>query len=125
MKRIKYVDQAQIISELKRPSYDYSKIEKIVSPILEKVKRGGDKALKKFALEYDHVELDDLWVDPSEIASASTKVDEPLKNAIQVAKDNIWKFHAAQAQEPLEMEVMPGIHCMRRSVAIEKVGLYV
>ncbi len=50
----------QLVEILQRPSYDFSKIEKVVEPILEKVKRGGDKALRKLALEYDHVELEDL-----------------------------------------------------------------
>ena len=70
---------------LQRPSYNFSKIEKVVEPILEKVKRGGDKALRKLALEYDHVELDDLWVSESEFATADSHVPDTLKEAIQMA----------------------------------------
>ena len=51
MKRIEYTKGIDIAAELQRPSYDYSKIEKIVQPVLDKVKRKGDKALRKFALE--------------------------------------------------------------------------
>lgn len=110
---------------LQRPSYDFSKIEKIVKPILDKVKRGGDKALRKLALEYDHVELDDLWVTEEEFAAASSQVPDTLKESIQIAYQNIKKFHEAQLQKPVVMEVMPGVVCSRRQVAIEKVGLYV
>ncbi len=110
---------------LQRPAYNFSKIEKVVGPILEKVKRGGDKALKKLALEYDHVELDDLWVCESEFDTAEAQVPDTLKEAIQMAHANIKKFHEAQRQEPLAMEVMPGVVCSRRSVPIQKVGLYV
>ena len=110
---------------LQRPSYNFSKIEKVVEPILDKVKRGGDKALKKLALEYDHVELEDLWVSESEFDTADSHVPDTLKEAIQMAYSNVKKFHEAQHQDKLVMEVMPGVVCSRRSVPIQKVGLYV
>lgn len=110
---------------LQRPSYDFAKIEKVVRPILAKVERGGDKALKKLALEYDQVELDDLWVKESEFQLAEKQVPETLKEAIQIAYQNIRKFHEAQRQDNLVMEVMPGVMCSRRSVPIQKIGLYV
>ena len=75
----------QLVEILQRPSYDFSKIEKVVEPILEKVKRGGDKALRKLALEYDHVELEDLWISEEEFASAADEVPATLKEAIQIA----------------------------------------
>lgn len=118
-------DNEELKDILQRPSYDFSKIEKVVEPILDKVKRGGDKALRKLALEYDHVELEDLWVSPEEFETAGAEVPATLKEAIQVAYSNIWKFHEAQKQHKLVMEVMPGVVCSRRSVPIEKIGLYV
>ncbi len=125
MKRITYVDQSSIEQALQRPTFDSTKIEKIVLPILERVKRGGDKALRKFALEYDHVELEDLWVDKDTLVNAGKQIDPALKEAILQAKENIHKFHLAQVQQPLEMEVTKGVHCSRKSVPIQKVGLYV
>ncbi|WP_374987999.1 histidinol dehydrogenase [Marinoscillum sp. MHG1-6] len=110
---------------LKRPGIDQAKISKIVRPILDKVKRSGDDALKKLALEYDHVELDSLWVSEAEFATADAQVQDTLKEAIQVAYANIKKFHEAQKQDDLIMEVMPGVICSRRSVPIQKVGLYI
>lgn len=110
---------------LKRPTFDTSKINKIVQPILGKVKRGGDAALRKLALEYDHVELKDLWVSEEEFGTADEQVLDTLKEAIQVAYENIYKFHNAQVQEELVMDVMPGVTCMRKSVPIQKIGLYI
>lgn len=125
MKSYQFENIEQLDDILQRPSFDFKKIEKIVKPVLDKVKRGGDKALRKFALEYDHVELESLWVSEEELNNAEEKVPNELKKAIEKAKENIWKFHQAQKQDDLEMEVMPGVICKRRSVAIEKVGLYV
>ena len=125
MKTYQYENEEQLKKALQRPSYNHDKIEKIVKPILEKVSRGGDKALKKFALEYDHVELEDLWVSEEEIRLAERKVDKSLKKSIDVAYRNIWKFHNAQKTPDLEMTVMPGVKCSRKSVPIQKVGLYI
>lgn len=110
---------------LKRPVQKTKKIEKIVKPIMRKVKRLGDKALKKFALEYDHVVIQNLLVSAEEVKQATAMVDPQLKEAIMQAKENIEKFHAAQEVPELKMEVMEGVTCMRRSVPIQKVGLYI
>ena len=120
-----YVNQSQLREVLKRPVMDTNKIEKIVQPILEKVRRGGDRALKKLVLEYDHVELDELWISEDELKDAEKHVNANLKIAIEVAKKNIWKFHEAQQQSPLKVETMPGVICKRKSVPIRNVGLYV
>ena len=120
-----FPDKKTLKKLLKRPSFDQSKIEKIIRPILEKVERGGDKALKNLALEYDHVELTDLWIRSDEMEEGEQLVEEELKQAIQVAYKNIHTFHEAQKQEQLVMEVMPGVVCSRRSVPIQKIGLYV
>ena len=109
----------------RRPTQKFKKIEKIVKPILKKVRKKGDVALRYFALEYDHVELQHFEVSAEEFDLASQQLDYELKEAIQVAYHNIFKFHEAQKTDTLEMETMPGVRCFRRSVPIEKVGLYI
>lgn len=110
---------------LARPTQEQKKIKKIVKPILKKVKRNGDSALLKFALEYDLVHMDSLVVGQDAIDASAQQVSEELKEAIQLAKRNIEKFHEVQKGAPLTVETMPGVYCSRRSVPIEKVGLYV
>jgi histidinol dehydrogenase len=109
----------------RRPAQKFKKIERIVKPILKKVKKKGDAALRYFTLEYDGVELKDLMVNQAEFSAADYKVDESLKNAIQFAYQNILKFHKAQQTADIEIETTPGVRCLRRSVPIERVGLYI
>jgi histidinol dehydrogenase len=116
-------DELEVI--LKRPVTDIKKIEKIVEPILKKVMRKGDKALRKFNLEYDHVEIEDLLVTEEEFQEAERLLTPALKGAINVAKNNIEKFHAAQKDHDIEVETFPGVICSRKVVPIQKVGLYV
>ncbi|MDW3192583.1 MAG: histidinol dehydrogenase [Cytophagales bacterium] len=125
MKIHKNPKASKLATLLKRPVKDYAQIERIVLPILQRVQRGGDAALRKLALEYDHVELEDLWISEKEIEMAKKQVPEDLKEAIKRARKNIKKFHQAQQQDELEMEVMEGVVCSRRSVPIQNVGLYV
>jgi histidinol dehydrogenase len=110
---------------LARPAMQTQKINQIVKPIFEKVKKSGDKALKKFAREFDQVRLDSLLVSAEEIQTAIPLVPDNLKKAIALAKGNIEKFHAAQASPELIIEVMPGVTCSRKSVPIQRVGLYI
>jgi histidinol dehydrogenase len=110
---------------LARPAMQTQKINQIVKPIFEKVKKSGDKALKKFAKEFDQVRLDSLLVSAEEIQAAIQLVPDDLRKAIALAKSNIEKFHAAQASPELIVEVMPGVTCGRKSVPIQRVGLYI
>ena len=110
---------------LARPAMQTQTINQIVKPIFEKVKKSGDKALKKFAKEFDQVRLDSLLVSTEEIQAAIQLVPDDLKKAITLAKANIEKFHAAQTTPDLVLEVIPGVTCSRKSVPIQRVGLYI
>lgn len=125
MKVVLYPQRQEWDELLKRPVQKFKKVEEIVEPILKKVKKKGDKALLKFALEYDHVELDQLQATGEEIVKAESKLSQHLKDAIKVAQSNIEQFHAAQWEKMIKVETMPGVLCMRKSVPITKVGLYI
>jgi len=125
MKILKNPIKSSWSTELARPIFKTKAINKIVKPILKKVQRSGDKALFKYALEFDHVQLDSLVVSPAEIKEGIAAISSELKKAIGVAKANIERFHSAQVSPELIEEVMPGVVCRRKSVAIQKVGLYI
>ena len=110
---------------IERPKINDAELKDIVSDILEDVKQNGDEAIKKYCLQFGKVLLNDLKVSEEEIDEAIILVDEDLKNAIQLAKNNIEKFHAAQKEEVKKIETSKGVLCWRKSVAIEKVGLYI
>ena len=109
----------------KRPALDFTSLRPGVTKILEEVKINGDGALRKFALEFDGFELDDITVSPAEIDEAETQVPGELKSAIAVASRNIWKFHEAQLEKTGRIEIADGISCWRKAVPIERVGLYI
>lgn len=110
---------------LKRPTMDMESIESLIRPVMEAVKKDGDAAIQFYTQKFDGVKLNEWGVSESEFEMAEKAVAPELKAAILQAKSNIEAFHAAQKQEELKVETMPGVICYRRSVAIEKVGLYI
>jgi histidinol dehydrogenase len=110
---------------LKRPTMDLSAAINAVQPILDVVKNEGDAALQALSLKYDHVVIDNLQVTAQEIANAQNELSNELKIAIQQAAKNITTFHAAQTTPIQKIETMPGVTCWRKTVGIDKVGLYI
>jgi histidinol dehydrogenase len=125
MKNYKYPNKANWSQILKRPTLDLSDLEHLVNDVLNQIKTEGDKAVQYFTVKFDKVALVDFQVAKAEIEAAENKISTELKAAIQIAKANITAFHAAQKTEILEVETMPGVKCWRKSVAIQKVGLYI
>lgn len=125
MKIVKYPKRKDWDRILKRPAIDNKNLEKLIVPILEEVKYDGDKALKKYTLQFDKVALKNLIVSSTEIKNAEKSISKDLKEAILIAFKNIEKFHLSQKEDYSEIETMKGVTCWRRSVPIEKVGLYI
>jgi len=110
---------------LERPVFETKSLERHVQNILNGVKKDGDEAVRHFTKVLDSVELKDFQVSETEFDEAEKKVSDELKTAINVAKSNIEKFHRAQIEKPEVIETTPGVFCWRKSVPIQRVGLYV
>jgi histidinol dehydrogenase len=108
-----------------RPEFERAALTSTVSDILKEVKSTGDKALLEYAERFDGVKLTSILVSEEEKVEASKQVSTDLKAAIQTAYDNIYSFHKGQQKEEESIETTPGVRCWRRSLPIEKVGLYI
>ena len=125
MNMIQYPKQSDWSKLAQRPVQDNSVITKSVSDILSDVKKNKDAALERYNLKFDNVVLDTLQVSVAEIERAVSSIDIELKSAIEIAKKNIEKFHRSQSVREPVIETSSGVRCWRKSVAIEKVGLYI
>jgi histidinol dehydrogenase len=96
-----------------------------VTNILKEVRESGDDAVRRFTQMFDKVSIENLEVKSAEINAAGDLLPEALKAAINLAKSNIERFHSLQLQHVERLETMPGVNCWRRTVPIEKVGLYI
>ncbi|MBQ7143516.1 MAG: histidinol dehydrogenase [Bacteroidaceae bacterium] len=125
MNIIKYPNRSEWTSLLERPHRDASELRETVQTVLDQIRQYGDSAVKAFEEKFDKVRLDSLAVSEAEMAEAEGLVADDLKEALKLAHANIEKFHAAQKFEGEKVETAPGVVCWQKSVAIEKVGLYI
>jgi histidinol dehydrogenase len=116
---------AALTAIIERPVFDTTNLQNAVAAVLQAVSQDGDAALRHYSLLFDKVQLDNFAVSPAEIAQALQNCPIDLQQAISQAKQNIYAFHAAQKDAELQIETMKGVVCKRKSVAIEKVGLYI
>ena len=109
----------------KRPEIKKSDLESAVNNIIAGVKNDKDEALFYYSEKFDGVKLESLKVSVNDMNEGALLVPDDLKKAINIAKSNIEKFHLAQLQAEPVVETSRGVKCWRKSVPIEKVGLYI
>ncbi len=125
MIRLANPPEAQWSSLVKRPVAPLSDIQSLVQDIFSSIRRYGDEALYDLTARFDGVTLSQLRVPDERVGRAGDHLPTDLRQAIEVARGNIERFHRAQIGQGEEVETMPGVHCWRESRAIEAVGLYI
>lgn len=110
---------------LKRPSQTFADVEETVKQIFKEVKQKDDEAVLKYTSLFDGVQLDSIIVTSDEIQNAENLISVELKEAIEIAKLNIYKFHNAQKTEKITIETTEGVLCWQEKRPIQKVGLYI
>lgn len=110
---------------IERPHLDVSQLNEIVGGVLADIKANGDEAVKKYEEKFDHVSLKSLAVSNEEMDEVESLVSEDLKAALRLAHSNIAKFHESQKFDGQKIETCKGVACWQKSVAIQKVGLYI
>ena len=125
MNIIRYPEKKDWAKIVERPRLDVSQLNETVASVLADVRKRGDDAVKGYELKFDHVDLPSLAVSEAEMEEAERLVDNELKAAIQLAHYNIRMFHESQVFKGKKVETQPGVVCWQKSIAIEKVGLYI
>lgn len=125
MKVICYPAKEEWGELVKRPHLDVSELNATVEGVLNDVKNHGDSAVIRYEEKFDHAHLDSLSVSDAEMEEAESLVSLDLKHALELAHHNISSFHQSQQFHGEKVETVSGVTCWQKSVAIEKVGLYI
>ncbi|MFJ5407318.1 histidinol dehydrogenase [Pectobacterium punjabense] len=116
-------EQRQLLT---RPAISASdRITAIVSDILANVKSRGDSALRDYSAQFDKVQVNAIRVTDAEIAAASARLGDEVKQAMAIAVRNIETFHNAQKLPIVDIETQPGVRCQQLTRPIATVGLYI
>jgi histidinol dehydrogenase len=97
---IRIISHLEARSVITRRRTRVDQAERIVTPILEAVRKEGDEALIRYARQFDDLGDKPLRISEAELAAAAAKMDPGILSAVTVARRNIHEF--AQAQLPLE-----------------------
>jgi histidinol dehydrogenase len=109
----------------RRPQINSKDLEETVLNIINTVRQNGDSAVQNYSLEFHGFAPVNMWVTESEIKKSVKTINKDLKKAILIAKKNIETFHRKQIQKVEKIETSKGVICWRKSVPLEKVGLYI
>lgn len=104
-----------------RPTINQNDLRSSVESVMDAVRSGRDEAVRHFTSKFDGVETESFRFKVPEIVA----LEGELKSAIDLAWSNIWKFHESQRTPVQQVETTAGVICWRKSIAIQKVGLYV
>ena len=125
MNKIYNPKQENWASLIERPTKTVDDIEAIVKEIFAAVQSKGDEAVKQYTTQFDGIVLENILVSNEEIQQAIATVSDELKEAIQLAKSNIEKFHQAQKTNRVSVETTEGVQCWQEKRPIQKIGLYI
>jgi histidinol dehydrogenase len=109
----------------KRKTVATADLNETVKAVFNDIQKNGSKAVKKYTSYFDGVSIENCAVTSSEIENAVAQIPTELKNAIQIAADNISKFHSSQKEVPTKIETTSGVFCWRESRAIDTIGIYI
>ena len=125
MKIIRYPARETWEELTRRPQMSMSDLTSVVCGVLEDVRKNGDEAVKRYEEKFDHVALSSIKVSDKEMDEAEHLVSDELKESLRQAHYNIHTFHEKQRFSGEKVETQPGVTCWQKSMAIERVGLYV
>ena len=109
----------------KRPLFDNTQIKKIVNDVFDNVKVNGDKALIQYTKKFDNIDLKEISFDLERIDILDIDIDPELKESIDNAFNNIYKFHESQLFVSKKIETSKEVFCWQDKRPIENVGLYI
>ena len=108
-------NRAEILAALSRPTQNWTRYREKVRPIIDAVRREGDQALRRFTKEFDGVDLPSIAVPRDELRRALESLPEDLQASLEVARENITRFHEDGSLPPKSVDIRPGVSCWARS----------
>lgn len=107
-----------------RPTADFSSIEPTVDEVFAAVRSNGDAAVRKYSQKFDAYTPDQLMIAPQALANAKGELSAELVAAIDVAYENIYRFHEAQKTAPVRLDTQEGVSCWQEKTHRESGDLH-
>jgi histidinol dehydrogenase len=120
------LDESGRSSALARPALkSRADVNRVVLEIIDRVRREGDAAVRALTQRFDSVAIETFAVTQAEFREARRALTSEQIAALERAIDNVERFHEAQAPQPIDLQIEPGVRCGQLIRPIATVGLYV
>ena len=119
------LEKEELLQLIDRNTDPNNAIQDVVQDIIQQVRIQGDTVLREYAAKFDKVQLEKLFLDEDDIDDLSATIHRDQQRALEIAFQNIHRFHSTQLKRERTVETMPGVKCWREIRPIEKVGLYI
>jgi histidinol dehydrogenase len=124
LKIIPSSDRRAIDRLLTPASRDDRGFDRRVAAIVDAVRKGGDRALVRFARRFDKVSVP-IEVTLDEMRAGAARVSSPVRRAIAQAARHIARVAARQIPKHFDVDVVPGVTVEQRIEPLARVGCYV
>ncbi len=122
---IRIVQSKDVGALLKRKAARFSEAEETVRPILDAVRRRGDKALLEYARQFDGFTRASVRVSASELRAAAKRLEPAFRAAIEIASANIRAYAQRQMPREWSSEMRPGLRAGQIVRPLDTVAAYV
>lgn len=117
-------EMKKIVARYTEQTIDFE-IEKTVSEIIQNVAQNGDQAVRNYERKFDNVNLADFSIPTFQLDQALDAIDDDLRAALELAKQNITSFHKQEIENSFVDVSTPGIMRGEKITPLASVGLYV
>jgi len=122
---IRIIESNDVGKILARKAARFADAEAVVRPILEAVRKRGDKALLEYARKFDKFDRKTVVVGPGELRAAEESLSSAFRAAIQTASKNIRAFAKLQMPENKSKVIAPGLRVGQIVRPLDTVAAYI
>src|SRR5258708_2222528 len=122
---IRILESKQVGRLFARRAARLGEAEAVVRPILEAVRKRGDRALLEYARKFDGLERKSVRVPPKELAAAASALSTEFRDAVKVASANIREFASMQMPATQIRMVAPGLRLGQVVRPLDSVAAYI
>jgi len=122
---IRILDSKEMGKLLARRTARLTEAEETVRPILEAVRKRGDKGLMEYARQFDQLERKSVRVPGQELAAAAKRLKPEFVDAVQVAANNVRRFAEKQLPRDSTGNFGPGLKLGQIVRPLDTVGAYI
>jgi len=110
---------------LARRAARMTEAEDAVRPILEAVRKRGDKGLLEYARKFDNLERKSVRVPEAELAAAADRLTPQFRSAVEVASHNIRRYAEKQLPRESSASFGPGMKLGQIVRPLDTVAAYI